>query len=124
MGALSFVRDFSGPGFAAEEFESGGKPSALLYRGAHRPHFQIILNAHLDVLPAAAAQFRPRREGDRLYARRAQDMKVSALVPAQAFREVASAVPFPLGLQLVTDEEVGGRTAPCTRSSRASAVST
>jgi succinyl-diaminopimelate desuccinylase len=107
--ALGFVVGFVGPGFTVEEFESGGKPSALLYRGAQRPHFQVILNAHLDVVPAAAAQFRPRREGDRLYARGAQDMKVSALVEAQVFRELAGALPYPLGLQLVTDEEVGGR---------------
>jgi succinyl-diaminopimelate desuccinylase len=107
--ALDFVVDFVGPGFTVERFESGGKPSALLYRGAHRPHFQIILNAHLDVVPAAAAQFRPRREGDRLYARGAQDMKVSALVEAQLFGELGQTLPYPLALQLVTDEEAGGR---------------
>ena len=36
-------------------------------------------------------------------------MKVSALVEAQVFRELASGLPYPLALQLVTDEEVGGR---------------
>jgi succinyl-diaminopimelate desuccinylase len=36
-------------------------------------------------------------------------MKVSALVEAQVFRELAGALPYPLALQLVTDEEVGGR---------------
>jgi succinyl-diaminopimelate desuccinylase len=107
--ALGFVLDFVGPGFTVERFESGGKPSALLYRGTERQHFQVILNAHLDVVPAPPAQFRPRREGDRLYARGAQDMKVSALVEAQVFRELAGGLPYPLALQLVTDEEVGGR---------------
>jgi succinyl-diaminopimelate desuccinylase len=107
--ALGFVVGFVGPGFTVERFESGGKPSALIYRGAHRPHFRIILNAHLDVVSGAAAQFRPRLEGDRLYARGAQDMKVSALIEAQVFGELAGALPYPLGLQLVTDEEVGGR---------------
>jgi succinyl-diaminopimelate desuccinylase len=107
--ALSFVVDFVGPGFTVERFESSGKPSALIYRGAKRPRFQIILNAHLDVVPALPVQFRPRRDGDRLYARGAQDMKVSALAEAQVFRELAGALPYPLALQLVTDEEVGGR---------------
>jgi succinyl-diaminopimelate desuccinylase len=107
--ALSFVVDFVGPGFTVEWFESGGKPSALIYHGATRPRFQIILNAHLDVVPAPQVQFRPRRDGDRLYARGAQDMKVSALVEAQVFRKLAGALPYPLALQLVTDEEVGGR---------------
>ena len=30
--ALGFVLDFVGPGFTVERFESGGKPSALVYR--------------------------------------------------------------------------------------------
>ena len=108
--ALDFAVDFVGPGFTGERFESGGKPSALLYVGTDRPQrFRIILNAHLDVVPASPGQFRPRREADRLYARGAPDMKVSALAQAQVFRELAGALSYPLALQLVTDEEVGGR---------------
>lgn len=107
--ALDLVIDFIGPGFTVERFESGGKPSALVYPGAERPRFRVILNAHLDVVPAPASQFRPYREGERLYGRGAQDMKVSALAQALAFRELAGRVPYPLGLQLVTDEESGGR---------------
>ena len=107
--ALAFVLDFIGPGFSVERFESGGRPSALVYRGAARPRFTVMLNAHLDVVPADARQFRPYRDGARLYARGAQDMKVSALALALAFRELAGRVDYPLGLQLVTDEEAGGR---------------
>ncbi len=133
--ALGFVLDVVGPGFTVERFESGGKPSALVYQGepgqggsgggrggrggrggtepgagpAGRPDFRVILNAHLDVVPAPPDQFRARREGDRLYARGAQDMKISGLAEALAFRELAGTVAYPLALQLVTDEEVGGR---------------
>jgi len=111
--ALDLVLGFVGPGFAVERFESGGKPSALVYHGAppggQRPAFRVILNAHLDVVPAPPGQFRPRRDGDRLYARGAHDMKVSALAAAQVFREVAAGLGYPVALQLVTDEEVGGR---------------
>ncbi|GLW05673.1 peptidase M20 [Microtetraspora sp. NBRC 13810] len=109
--ALDLVLGFVGPGFAVERFESGGKPSALLYAGAGavRPRFRVVLNAHLDVVPAPPEQFRPRRDGDRLYARGAQDMKVSALVQALVFRELAAGLPYPIALQLVTDEELGGR---------------
>jgi succinyl-diaminopimelate desuccinylase len=107
--ALEMVLAFVGEGFTVERFESGGKPSALVYRGAVRPRFRMILNAHLDVVPAPERQFRPRIESDRLFARGAQDMKVSGLVMAQVFREAAGRLPYPLGLQLVTDEEVGGR---------------
>ena len=60
-------------------------------------------------MPAPPGQFKPRRDGTRLYARGAQDMKISALAEALAFREVAATVPYPLALQLVTDEETGGR---------------
>jgi succinyl-diaminopimelate desuccinylase len=106
--ALDFVVDFAGPGFTVERFESGGKPSALLYRGTRRPSFRVVLNGHLDVVPATDGQFRPRRDGARLYARGAQDMKVSALALAAVFRELAPDLPYPVGLQLVADEELGG----------------
>ena len=107
--ALDYVLDFTGPGFAVERFESGGKPSALVYPGTGRRDFHVILNAHLDVVPASPDQFRPRRDGNRLYARGAQDMKVTGLLAAQVFRELAASLPYPVALQLVTDEEVGGR---------------
>ncbi|MFG1997679.1 M20 family metallopeptidase [Spirillospora sp. NPDC048911] len=109
--ALDYVLDFVGPGFTVERFEAGGSPSALLYAGGGggaRPEFRVIFNAHLDVVPGDPGQFAPRRDGDRLYARGAQDMKVSALVLARVFAELAPVLPYPIGLQLVTDEEVGG----------------
>jgi succinyl-diaminopimelate desuccinylase len=104
--ALDFVVDLVGPGFDVETFTSRGKPSALLYRPGPRPHFRTILNAHLDVVPADV--YAARREGNRLYGRGAQDMKIAALVMATVFRDLARELPYPLGLQLVTDEEVGG----------------
>src|SRR5690349_25118874 len=87
--ALDYVVDFVGPGFTVERFESGGKPSALVYPGAVRREFRVILNAHLDVVPAPPAQFRPYRDGDRLAARGAQDRKLSGLLAAQVLREQA-----------------------------------
>jgi succinyl-diaminopimelate desuccinylase len=111
--ALEYVLDFVGARFEVQRFESGGKPSALVYRGpvgarGDEP-FRVVLNGHLDVVPAPDGQFRPRYDGDRLYARGAQDMKVSALAEALAFRELAGSLPYPVALQLVTDEEKGGR---------------
>src|SRR5690349_3555920 len=82
--AVDLVLGFVGPGFTVERFESAGAPGALVYRGAARPAFAVVLNAHLDVVPAPPSQFRPYREGDRLYARGAQDMKVAALAQALA----------------------------------------
>jgi succinyl-diaminopimelate desuccinylase len=94
------------PHLTVERFESNGKPSALVYAGSRR-RFRTILNGHLDVVPGAPELFRPRREGDRLYGRGAHDMKVAALVMAAVFGELAGELP--VALQLVTDEEVGGR---------------
>ncbi|MEV0898866.1 M20/M25/M40 family metallo-hydrolase [Actinoplanes sp. NPDC049802] len=68
----------------------------------------MILNAHLDVVPGVAEQFTARLDGHRLYGRGAHDMKAAAVVMATVFREVAPTLPYPVALQLVTDEEVGG----------------
>lgn len=106
--ALDLVLARLGPGFTVERFISRGKPSALVHTGGPRPHFRVLFNAHLDVVPAPDEQFRPHVRDGRLYGRGAQDMKVAALVLADVFRELAPVLPYPLGLQLVTDEEVGG----------------
>jgi succinyl-diaminopimelate desuccinylase len=106
--ALDLVIGRAGPGLTVDRFEANGKPSALLYAGPPRHDFRVVLNAHLDVVPAPPEQFRARRRGDRLYGRGAQDMKVAALVLTEVFRRLAPHLPYPLGLQLVTDEEVGG----------------
>ncbi|BBH68690.1 peptidase M20 [Actinoplanes sp. OR16] len=104
--ALEFVLDLVGPGFTVRRFASRGKPSAFLTSGPGTP--RVILNAHLDVVPGSGAQFTPRLAGDRLYGRGAHDMKAAAVVLATVFRDVSGSLPFPVGLQLVTDEEVGG----------------
>jgi succinyl-diaminopimelate desuccinylase len=106
--ALELVLGVVGDGFTVERFEAGGKPSALVYAGGSRPRFRVVLGGHLDVVPGSGEQFRPRRAGHFLYARGSHDMKVAALVMAEVFRDCARRLPFPLGLQLVTDEEVGG----------------
>ncbi|AGZ42716.1 M20 family metallopeptidase [Actinoplanes friuliensis] len=104
--ALDLVLDVVGPGFEVERFSSGGKPSALVRTPGPRPVFRILLNAHLDVVPADT--YAVTRDGNRLHGRGAQDMKMAALVLADVFRTLAPTLPYPLGLQLVTDEEVGG----------------
>ncbi|WP_067499994.1 M20 family metallopeptidase [Actinoplanes sp. TFC3] len=106
--ALDLVLAQVGDGFTVERFASRGKPGALVRTAGPRPHFRVLLNAHLDVVPGADEQFEARRDGDRLWGRGAQDMKLAALVMAQVFRDVAREVAYPIGLQVVTDEEVGG----------------
>ena len=106
--ALDFVIDRAGPGWQVRRFAANGKPSALLSRPGDDGPFRVVLNAHLDVVPAEDAQFVPRVVGDRLYGRGAHDMKAAALVLTGVFRELAGTLPYPIALQLVTDEEVGG----------------
>ena len=106
--ALEFVIGAAGSGWTVRRFESRGKPSALLHPPGQDGPYRIVLNAHLDVVPAEPAQFVPRRDGDRLYGRGAHDMKAAALVLTSVFRELAADLPYPVALQLVTDEEVGG----------------
>lgn len=104
--ALELVLDVVGPGFTVERFLANGKPSALVHLPGPRPAFRVLLNAHLDVVPADT--YAARRDGTRLYGRGTQDMKIAALVMADVFRTLAASLPYPLGLQLVTDEEIGG----------------
>lgn len=101
---LSHLREFT-----IERFEKDGVGSALVYyQNNKRRKFSIILNGHLDVIPGKESQYSPRRVGDRLYGVGAMDMKSNVACLITVFRDMAKAVSYPLGLQLVTDEELGG----------------
>ncbi|MEU4162400.1 M20/M25/M40 family metallo-hydrolase [Actinoplanes sp. NPDC026670] len=106
--ALDLLLTVAGPAFRVRRFESRGRPSALLTVPGRPGPPRVILNAHLDVVPGEPHQFVPRLDGDRLYGRGAHDMKAAALVMTRVFRDLAATLPYPIGLQLVTDEEVGG----------------
>ncbi len=95
--------------FTVEEFSKDGVKSLLAYSGKIRPkRFRIILNAHLDVIPGKDNQYKPLEKDEKLYGRGAYDMKAAAAVEILVFKELAKKVSYPLGLQLVTDEEIGG----------------
>ena len=96
-------------GFTVECFERSGATSILAYRGDVRPEkFKIILNGHLDVIPGKDWQYEARVEGDRMYGVGSMDMKTNDCVMLEVFRDMADKVPYPLGLQIVTDEEIMG----------------
>lgn len=96
-------------GFTIERFESHGVPSALVYVADKRPKkFAILLNVHLDVVPGKKANYKAKVVGDKLYGVGSMDMKGNAAAAIYAFKEVARMVNYPIALQLVTDEEVGG----------------
>jgi succinyl-diaminopimelate desuccinylase len=96
-------------GFTVERFERERCPSILVYKEDQRPeHFRYILNAHLDVVPGHADQYNPVEQDGKLYGRGAIDMKAAAAVEILVFAEIARSLPYPIGLQLVTDEENAG----------------
>lgn len=96
-------------GFAIERFEKNGVPSILAYKQSTRPDkFKVIFNAHLDVVSGNDGQFTPREEGGKLVGRGAIDMKAAAAVEILLFKELSGKLSYPIGLQLVTDEEIGG----------------
>ena len=96
-------------GYTIERFSKNGVQSALVYNTPKRPKkFTVLLNAHLDVIPGKKSQYTPRVVGKRLYGVGAMDMKANAACLIYAFKAVADKVDYPLALQLVTDEEVGG----------------
>jgi len=98
------------PGFEFKKFIDHNCPSLLVYN--HWPKdgkFKIILNAHLDVVPGKPEQFSAKIEGDKLIGRGAVDMKAAGAAELLTFKEVAKKVSYPLALQLVTDEEIGGQ---------------
>lgn len=95
--------------FNCESFESNGIPSLLFYNTKTRPKkFKIILNGHLDVVPAKEEQFKPYEKDGKLFGRGATDMKAGAAVLILIFRKLAKQLNYPIALQLVTDEEIGG----------------
>ncbi len=96
-------------GYTIERFERNGVKSALIYNAKRRPKkFRIILNGHLDVIPGKEHQYIPEIKGNRLYGVGSMDMKGSVACLIAAFKNTANRVNYPLGLQLVTDEEIGG----------------
>lgn len=96
-------------GFTIERFQKNGVKSALVYNTKKRPKkFKIILNGHLDIIPAKNFQYKPKIKGQRLYGAGAMDMKANLSCAIFAFKNIAKKVKYPLALQIVTDEEIGG----------------
>ena len=72
----------------------------------------LLLNAHLDVVPAAyEEQFEPRIEGDRMYGRGALDCLGNAMAIVQCLLEAGDK--YSIGAMFPADEEIGGTY--CTR---------
>jgi succinyl-diaminopimelate desuccinylase len=95
--------------FRFKYYISNNKPSLFIYNTTHFPKkFKLILNAHLDVVPGIAKQYQPYEKLGKLYGRGAADMKAAAATMIYTFNDIAKKINYPLGLQVTTDEEVGG----------------
>lgn len=96
-------------GFTIERFDQNGCKSVLIYNTEKRPkRFKILLNGHLDIIPGKEYQYNPTVKNNRLYGVGVMDMKASVASFIEVFKEIAHKIDYPLGLQLVTDEETGG----------------
>lgn len=95
--------------FTVERFERNNKPSLLAYVGSSRPkQFNLILNGHVDVVEGKKEQFTPYTQSDKLIGRGASDMKSAVATELILFKHLAKKLPYSLGLQIVSDEEIGG----------------
>ncbi|MBI3984647.1 MAG: M20/M25/M40 family metallo-hydrolase [Candidatus Levybacteria bacterium] len=96
-------------GFPVKEFEKNGSKS-LLFSNQNKDlnNFRVILNAHLDVVPAKDNQFNLVEKNGKLFGRGTNDMKAAAASMIILFKTLARKLPYAIGLQLVTDEEIGG----------------
>ena len=109
--AVNLIADYVDQyeGITVEHFESNGIPSILAYAGAKRPEmFDVLFNGHVDVVPGHPEDFMPRLEDGKLYGRGVYDMKMAALIMADVFCQAAATTPLAIGLQIVSDEEIGG----------------
>lgn len=92
-----------------EWFTRNGHRSFLAYTAKNRPDtFRIIFNGHVDVIPGKPHHYRATRVDDRLYGVGALDMKANLAVMCAVFADMVHQVPYPLALQVVSDEEIGG----------------
>lgn len=97
------------PGYTVQQFSSNNKPSLLIHNTKpNTKQFKIILNAHLDVVPGEEKQYQPYIKEGKLFGRGAFDMKAATATMIVLFKEIAKSAPFPLGLQLLSDEELSG----------------
>ncbi len=106
---INFIKDkFKDKPVFIREFTSNHQPSILItLEETLNP--QILLYAHLDVVPAPETEFNPQIKNGKIYGRGAGDMKSSAAVILELFLSYLDQDKKPsIGLMFTCDEEVGG----------------
>ena len=110
--ALDWVIEQIGPlhGLTRHDFEHEGFRSVVFSTRPQR-RSGLVLNAHLDVVPAQPEQFHPQTKNGQLWGRGSYDMKGAAAVYLQIVRDLAAMAADErpnVQVQFVTDEEIGG----------------
>ncbi|MBA3945745.1 MAG: M20/M25/M40 family metallo-hydrolase [Herpetosiphonaceae bacterium] len=96
------------PGVHIERYESRGFPMLVAAFDTERAK-DLILNAHVDVVPARPEQWQAVERDGRLYGRGTQDMKAASAAMLVLLKALAEAGKQPnVSWQFVTDEEIGG----------------
>ncbi len=106
---MDFTEDyFKNSKVIIERHSISKKPSmVILMEKTKKP--ELMLNAHLDVVPAAEKDFNAFVEGGKLYGRGAIDDKLPAAVLVYLMKEFSKKSKKPsMGLMLTADEETGG----------------
>ena len=88
--------------------EKNKKPSLVISTKFNRKP-KIMLNGHLDVVPASDEMFKPMTAGSKMTARGTADMKGQVAAMITAFTElIEEKKDLDIALMLTTDEELGG----------------
>lgn len=95
--------------FVKKVYEKNGVKSIVwLIKDSLKP--DIILNAHIDVVPASEEMFKIKKEGDKISGRGVSDMKFAIAVYIVALKEIfkkEGRLPS-IGILVTSDEEAGG----------------
>ena len=87
--SLDYSKEILGR-FAHKSFTKNKIQTLLFYNTNKLPNrFKILLNAHLDVVPAKKGQFVPKEKNGKLYGRGAYDMKAAGAAMILLFKELA-----------------------------------
>ena len=97
-----FLREYN-----FQTYNNGQGESLLVSNDAELKKFKVILNAHLDVVSGKRSQFQPKIVENKLFGRGAYDMKAAAATMIVLFKNLSKSLDYPIGLQLVADEEAG-----------------
>jgi len=108
---LRYCADFlAAHGMHIRRFEWNGFPSLVATTRAGSKTPRVMLAAHLDVVPAEAADFTLQKQDGVYLGRGVLDMKFAVAAYLQTVQDLGTDLRnYDFGIMLTTDEEVGGR---------------